>query len=69
MSTRPSFCGTWPRNVLGVWTCIVLHSEPLINPSDSWAPNEHIVYDEKEEEDKVLELWLVVVKDRIWMDS
>ena len=61
-STRPRSWGTWPGNVLGVRTCIVLHSEPLINPSNSSSPPEQIVYDEKEEEDEVLELWVIVVE-------
>ena len=40
----------------------MLHSEPLINPSYSFSPLEQIIYDGEEEEDKVLEFWVVVVE-------
>ena len=40
----------------------MLHSEPLINPSNSFSPLEQIIYDGEEEEDKVLKLWVVVVE-------
>ena len=38
----------------------MLHSEPLINLSNSLSPLKQIIYDGEEEEDKVLELWVVV---------
>ena len=40
----------------------MLHSEPMINPSNPFSPLEQIIYDGEEEEDKVLKLWVVVVE-------
>ena len=45
-----------PGIVPGVWTCIVLHSEPLVNPSNSSSSSEKLTYDQEEEEDKPLEI-------------
>ena len=63
-SSGPRFWGACSGNIPGVRTCIVLHWQPLINPSNSVLPLEQIIYNEEEEEDKVLEFWVVVVEEQ-----